>query len=76
MDEWPALLMACLFTVASAFACWWVRKERNVGVRLNFFSLIHPDGKPWPPFGRADFIVPILFGLVAVAFVAKFLGIF
>ena len=76
MMEWPTLLVACALASASVFSLWWVRKERNAGVRLNFFSLIHPDGQPFPPFGRADLVMPVLFALASLAFLAKFLGIF
>ena len=76
MANWPSLLMAALSACLSALAFWWSRKERDAGVRMNIFSLIHPEGQPWPPFGKADLVVPTLSGLVALAFLANFLGIF
>jgi hypothetical protein len=76
MEDWPALMMSALLAGAGALEFLLLRKERDSGVRLNFFSIIHPDGEPWPPFGKFDLVVPVLFALAAMAFAADFLGFF
>ena len=75
MANWPALVMASLLAVSSALSFWWVRKERDAGTRFNFFSLVHPEGQTFPPFGWYDFFSLALFGLAALGFLANFLGI-
>ena len=75
MANWPALMMASLLAVASALPLWWVLKERDAGTRFDIFSLVHPEGQTFPPFGWYDFFMPVLFGLGALGFLANFLGI-
>ena len=65
--EWGALVLGGASACAATFAFWVVRKERDAGVRLNIFALLHPEGKPFPPFGPADFVGPAL--LVGCSFI-------
>jgi LPXTG-motif cell wall-anchored protein len=77
--EWPALFLAAGAAGLGIAALWFRRKQRDWGTRFNVFSILNPEGEPFPPFDGADrwwsFVPALFFGVAALGFLAVFFGI-